>query len=112
MKNTTTFTASKNIISLLRKQRLTLSLAESCTGGLLSSLLTQHAGVSDVYLGAVVSYSNQSKTKFLGVRTQALKKFGAVSLPVAAKMSIGARKSFRSDIAIAITGIAGPTGGT
>lgn len=112
MKKPTTLLASKRVLLLLKKRELTLSLAESCTGGLLSSILTQHAGVSDVFLGAVISYSNASKIEFLGVSQRAIKQLGAVSLPVAAQMCLGAKERFESDVAIAITGIAGPSGGT
>jgi PncC family amidohydrolase len=103
---------SQELIGLLKKHRLTLSLAESCTGGLVSSLMTSHAGVSEVYLGGVVSYSDQSKMVLLNVRRQTLKKYGAVSLSVAEQMSLGARLKFSSDLALSITGIAGPNGGT
>jgi nicotinamide-nucleotide amidase len=104
--------ASNRLIALLKKNRLTLSLAESCTGGLLSALLTRHAGVSAVFLGGVISYSDESKSIFLGVDRRAIKKFGTVSLPIAEQMCFGAKKRFESDIALSITGIAGPSGGT
>jgi PncC family amidohydrolase len=104
--------ASKQLIALLKKNRLTLSLAESCTGGLLSSFLTRHAGVSDVFLGGVVTYSDHAKINILEVDRRAIKKFGAVSLPVAEQMCLGAMKKFESGIALSITGIAGPSGGS
>ncbi len=96
---------------LLRERRLTLSLAESCTGGLVSSLLTQHPA-SDFLLGGVVSYANQVKVEQLGVSAATLDAHGAVSPEVAREMAEGARARFRSDLALSLTGIAGPTGAT
>lgn len=100
------------LIGQLRKHHYTLSLAESCTGGLLSSLITRQAGVSDVYMGAVVSYANTAKENILGVSAQTLIDYGAVSESVALQMAKGAKKIFNTDVSLAITGVAGPTGGT
>jgi PncC family amidohydrolase len=100
------------LISSLRKRHYTLSLAESCTGGLLSALITRQAGVSDVYVGAVVSYANTAKEQILGVRAQTLKELGAVSESVALEMAQSAKRIFAAALSIAITGVAGPTGGT
>jgi competence/damage-inducible protein CinA-like protein len=96
---------------LLRQRKLTLSLAESCTGGLVSSLLTQHPA-SDFLLGGVVSYANQVKVSELGVKPATLEAHGAVSPEVAREMAEGARAHFGSDLALSLTGIAGPTGAT
>lgn len=95
----------------LRQRQLTLGLAESCTGGLVSSLLTQHPA-SDFLLGGVVSYHNQVKIELLGVSPATLDAHGAVSAEVARAMAEGARARFRSDLALSLTGIAGPTGAT
>ena len=103
---------SRKLASILRTRKHTIAFAESCTGGLLSAIMTQHPGVSDVFIGSVVSYSNFAKTKALYVRAASVSRFGAVSREVAIQMSRGARRRFSSDIAISITGIAGPTGGT
>ncbi|HNX90867.1 MAG TPA: CinA family protein [Candidatus Omnitrophota bacterium] len=97
---------------LLCKKRLTLSLAESCTGGLISSRITDISGSSEYYLGGIVSYSNEVKSGVLGVPGSMIKKYGAVSAEVAKAMAIGVRKKLGSDVAAAITGIAGPGGGT
>jgi nicotinamide-nucleotide amidase len=91
---------------------MTLALAESCTGGFIANEITNVPGASEIFLGGIVAYSNGVKEKFLGVRPETLKKFGAVSEAVAREMAAGARKKFGADFAIAVTGIAGPTGGT
>lgn len=99
------------VAQLLRSEKLTLSLAESCTGGLVSQLLTRQPA-SDYLLGGVVSYANQVKVDFLGVPVDLLQQHGAVSEAVARSMASGIRERSGSDIALAITGIAGPTGQT
>lgn len=96
----------------LRSRKWTIGFAESCTGGLLSSELTKISGVSDIYLGAVVSYANSVKVHLLNVSPLSLESFGAVSQMVAQEMAHGACQSLASDCSIAITGIAGPTGGS
>lgn len=90
---------------------LTIATAESCTGGLLASVLTDIAGSSDYVLGGVVSYSNSVKQNLLGVRPETLERYGAVSPETAAEMAQGARRLLGSDLAVAVTGIAGPGGG-
>jgi nicotinamide-nucleotide amidase len=100
------------IVRLLTRRKETLALAESCTGGLIANQITNVSGASKMFKGGIVAYSNEAKGKFLGVRAKTLSQHGAVSEPVAAEMAAGARKRFDADYAIAVTGIAGPTGGT
>lgn len=99
------------VLELLRKRRSTLGCAESCTGGLLSALLTEQPA-SDVFLGAVVSYANAIKTGILRVASASLEQHGAVSEVVVQEMALGARHALGCDYALAISGIAGPSGGT
>ncbi len=96
----------------LDSQHLTIALAESCTGGLLASILTDIPGSSHYVMGGVVSYSNFAKMKVLGVRAGTLEAHGAVSPETAREMARGARALLETDVALAITGIAGPGGGT
>ncbi|HKO49541.1 MAG TPA: competence/damage-inducible protein A [Polyangiaceae bacterium] len=100
------------VCTLLQAKGLTLALAESCTGGLVSELLTAHSGSSAVFRGGAVTYSNESKIALLGVPAVLLARFGAVSAEVARAMAEGARLAFSADVALALTGIAGPTGGS
>ena len=93
-------------------RRLTLSTAESCTGGLVAHLITEVAGSSRYFRGGVVSYSNEAKLELLEVPREVLEAHGAVSAQVARAMAEGAAQRFGSDLAIAVTGIAGPDGGT
>ncbi|WP_411275285.1 competence/damage-inducible protein A [Daejeonella sp.] len=102
----------KAILDLMGSQGLTLSTAESCTGGYISHLLTQHAGSSKVFLGGAVSYSNNLKSIMLSVSEETLHEFGAVSEETVVEMANGAKTNFKSDYAISISGIAGPEGGT
>jgi len=100
----------KVIGDILRKKKLTLSVAESCTGGLIASKITDIAGSSDYFLEGVVSYSNEAKIKILGVKESTIKAHGAVSKQTAVEMADGVRKHSGADIGISTTGIAGPTG--
>ncbi len=100
------------VVKLLIAQKKTLALAESCTGGLIANRVTDVPGASEIFPGGVVSYANAAKQKFLGVRAESLAQHGAVSEPVAREMAAGAREQFGSDFALAVTGIAGPGGGT
>jgi nicotinamide-nucleotide amidase len=100
------------VVHLLMKQKRTLALAESCTGGLIANQITNVPGASKIFPGGVVAYGNRAKEKFLGVCAKTLKDHGAVSEAVACEMAIGARKRFGADFSIAVTGIAGPGGGT
>ena len=97
---------------LLKENKLTLSIAESCTGGKLASLFTAIPGCSQYFKGGVVSYSNEAKAELLGVNPWDIDQFGAVSQSVVEQMALGAQRIFRSDCAIATSGIAGPDGGT
>lgn len=96
----------------LKEHRLTLATAESCTGGLLGAQLTQEPGSSDFYLGGVISYSNALKEGLLGVSSQTLHHYGAVSAETAREMAAGIRERTQADLGISITGIAGPGGGS
>ncbi len=96
----------------LREKKLTLAVAESCTGGLLSKRITDIPGCSDFYLGGVCSYANEVKMRVLGVREETLGTVGAVSKDTAEQMAEGVAKLLGSDIGVGITGIAGPGGGT
>jgi len=102
----------KSILDFMAERDLTLSVAESCTGGYISHLFTQHAGSSRVFFGGAVSYSNGLKESILGVKKATLDKYGAVSGETVVEMVEGALRNFKSDYAIAVTGIAGPDGGT
>jgi nicotinamide-nucleotide amidase len=102
----------KAILNYMADKGLTLSVAESCTGGYISHLITQHAGSSKVFFGGAVSYSYELKESILGVKSETLTEFGAVSEETATEMVKGALLNFKSDYALAVTGIAGPDGGT
>jgi len=102
----------QDFIRSLRDQKLTVSFAESCTGGALSAFLTEQAGVSDLFMGSVVSYSNEAKEDLLGVRRDTLMQEGAVSESVARQMAHGVRRQLKTEWSVAITGIAGPSGGS
>ncbi len=97
---------------LLRERGLTIATAESCTGGLIASRLTDVPGSSDYYVGGTVTYSNEEKVRSLGVPEALIEKRGAVSEQVARAMAEGCRRTTGADLAVAATGIAGPTGGT
>ncbi len=97
---------------ILTAKNLTIACAESCTGGLLTSRLTDVAGSSNYVEGSIVSYSNEVKNKNLHVDADTLKNFGAVSEQTARQMSANVRKLFNTDIGVGVTGIAGPGGGS
>jgi len=102
----------KKLGDILRKNNLTLSIAESCTGGLISHRITNIPGSSDYYDRGVITYSNKSKMELLEVPKLILERFGAVSEETARAMANGVRKLADSDFGLAVTGIAGPSGGT
>ncbi len=102
----------KTIGDCLIKRKWTLSIAESCTGGLICDRITNVSGSSDYFMGGMVNYSNESKARHLGVPLDDIKKYGAVSPQVAKKMAQGVRKAFGTNFGLSTTGVAGPTGGT
>ena len=97
----------KSVINKIKQQGLTLSLAESCTGGKVASTIVSFEGVSDFFLGGVVSYSINSKITILNIDGDKIKNYGVVSSEIAKEMSIGAKKLFKSDISVAVTGNVG-----
>lgn len=99
---------AQEAVKKLKEQNKTLALAESCTGGLVSKIITDVSGASAVYEGGVCSYSNNVKMKILGVKGETLSAYGAVSEQTAREMSEGVRKALGTDIGVGITGIAGP----
>ena len=103
---------SKNIIKKLSKKKLKISFAESCTGGLLSSVITSVSGSSKVFNLGLVTYSNQSKIKVLNVSKKIIRKYGAVSEQVCKAMAKNVSRIGKTNMSISITGIAGPSGGT
>ena len=103
---------SKKIIILLKKKKLRISFAESCTGGLLSSTITSVSGSSKVFSLGLVAYSNQSKTKVLRISKNIIRKYGSVSEQVCKAMVKNVNKIGKTNISVSITGIAGPSGGT
>jgi PncC family amidohydrolase len=103
---------SQRVVTQLIQKELTLATAESCTGGLIAKLITDVAGSSKIFIGGVVSYSNEMKQKWLNVKSETLEKFGAVSEETVSEMLSGIVAATKSDLAIAVSGVAGPTGGT
>ncbi len=104
--------AAKRVLDANRAVGRTIAVAESCTGGLVSAALTEHPGSSDVFVAGIVSYANQAKIDLLGVGSDILETFGAVSVATAWAMARGALERSNADIAVAITGVAGPAGGS
>jgi nicotinamide-nucleotide amidase len=100
------------LVRMLTERKQTLAVAESCTGGLVDHRITNVPGASAVLLAGIVTYSNQAKEKFLGVRTESLKEHGAVSEVVAREMADGVRQALGADFGLSVTGIAGPSGGS
>jgi len=104
--------AAECVLDLCRGRGLKVATAESCTGGLVAAALTEIAGSSDVVEGGFVVYSNEAKQTMLGVPAATLERHGAVSTQTAIAMAVGALKNSRADLSVAITGIAGPGGGS
>lgn len=111
LKSTIT-TISEAVHNKFLSSNLTLSLAESCTGGLLASTITKLSGASKYFLGSIVCYSNDVKENLLNVSKNTLNNFGAVSPQTASELAVNCSNIFKTNIAISITGIAGPSGGT
>ena len=103
---------AKHVLELCRARGWRVATAESCTGGLVAAALTEIAGSSDVVDRGFVTYSNEAKAEMLGVPLSTLKRYGAVSAQTAKAMAAGALKNSHADLAVSITGIAGPGGGT
>lgn len=103
---------NNEVVELLIKQKMTISAAESCTGGLFAALITEVSGASDVIGESFVTYSNEAKMKHLGVRAETLEAHGAVSRETAYEMAEGLFKRTGANVTVGITGIAGPDGGT
>lgn len=105
-------TLEQKLIKMLKKRELTMSTAESCTGGMIASKLVNVSGASEVFRCGAVTYANEAKMELLGVKKKTLKKYGAVSAQTAEEMVTGAAEYLQTDVAVAVTGIAGPEGGT
>ena len=103
---------AREVVEANRAQGRRIAVAESCTGGLVSAAITEVPGASDVFYGGFVTYSNDAKTKRLGVGSDVIETFGAVSIATAWSMARGALEASGADLAVAITGIAGPDGGS
>jgi nicotinamide-nucleotide amidase len=103
---------ARELLDAFRRKGLRLATAESCTGGLIAAILTEVPGSSDVFERGFVTYSNEAKTEMLGVPADLITRRGAVSAEVARAMAEGALRNSRADIAVAVTGVAGPGGGT
>ncbi len=102
----------EKVVKVFTRNGKTIAVAESCTGGLVAKRITDIPGSSRIFLGGIVAYSNQAKISLLDVSSTTLQKFGAVSQQTAIEMATGAKEKFNADFGIAITGIAGPDGGT
>jgi nicotinamide-nucleotide amidase len=102
----------KAIGTLLREKGWSLSIAESCTGGMISDRITNISGSSDYFEGGIVSYSNRAKAMVLSIPMRVIERYGAVSPQVARRMAQAVRKAFRTTFGLSTTGVAGPTGGT
>ena len=103
---------NKKIISLIKRKKMKLSIAESCTGGMLSSAITSISGSSKIFTMGLVTYSNQAKTSILKVPQKIIKKYGAVSVQCCLSMVNNLSKISKSKVCVSITGIAGPKGGS
>ena len=102
----------ETVVGLLKKKKMTLSLAESCTGGAVAADIVNVPGASEVFMCGYVTYTNRAKRKCLGVKKSTLKKEGAVSAKCAGQMAKGGAKAAKTDVCLSVTGLAGPGGGT
>ncbi len=102
----------RRTVAILSRSGQTISVCESCTGGLLSAWLTARAGSSRYFAGGIVAYANDIKVGVVGVRPSTLRRFGAVSPQTARQMAVNVRSIFKTELGLAVTGIAGPAGGT
>ena len=102
----------ERVVRLLLEKGYRISFAESCTGGLCSARLVSVASASSVFDAGVVTYANEAKIKYLGVRAETIERYGVVSEPVAGQMAEGVAKAQNADVGVGVSGIAGPTGGT
>ena len=112
MSETATDGIARAIVDKAREAQVMIATAESCTGGMIAAAITEVAGASDVFDRGFVTYSNEAKMKMLGVKAETLSSFGAVSTEAAREMAFGALANSDADFAVAVTGIAGPAGGT
>lgn len=103
---------ASRVIEIFREKGLSLALAESCTGGMIAETITNVAGASDIFYGSAVTYVNSAKEHILGVAHETLEKHGAVSSECAEEMACGSRRVYGADVAMSVTGIAGPGGGS
>ncbi len=102
----------KEVAQICLGNNIKLGVAESCTGGYISKVITDIPGSSKFFVGGIISYSNEVKVKILGVKSKTLRAYGAVSYETAKEMVKGVRRILKTDISVAVTGIAGPTGGS
>lgn len=105
-------TLVQELITQCRKKRVKLATVESCTGGLVAKLITDVSGASDIFDGGFVTYSNHSKTQMVGVSPELIEEHGAVSTEVARALAQGGLKKIGAQVVVALTGVAGPSGGT
>jgi PncC family amidohydrolase len=105
-------TPQEALFDVLREKNVTVSFAESCTAGLISAHMADLPGSSNYFMGGCVTYSNEFKSRYLGVNSNTLNSFGAVSREVATQMAVGVLNNSKTDFSVAVTGIAGPTGGS
>lgn len=103
---------SEELVDLAAAKNITIAFAESCTGGLIGASVTEVSGASKIFLGSAVTYCNEAKQNILGVDSEVIANYGAVSSDCAFQMAAGARRIYGSDIALSVTGIAGPDGGS
>jgi len=111
-KNRIPLSLEEQVVSLLQQKNFHISFAESCTGGLCSARLVSVASASAVFDAGVVTYANEAKIKYLGVKPETIECYGVVSEPVAGQMAEGVAKAQNAEVGVGVSGIAGPTGGT